>query len=460
MAGDAARWAASPPGGYYLIQQAQGPGGTTAAARRPMRAGTIAMAAGAGKVALQVTTAAIVGQCPVERDGGSRRLRRHRHLLRRAGTDGRPSNTTAALRKRGGCVDSDNNNVDFSVGSPAPRNSATPIAELHSGDRRRFTTSRASGSTSPFADQDVITDRHRHRDQVERLLPASAGRQRRRRPGNVGGASSCSRRRTPAVAVGNEVSARGTVSEFFSLTQIESSLPGDVTVTAPSVALPAAVTLTPAMLDPAGSPDQLERFEGMRMHAASLTSVAPTDEFRRDRHRADRRAQADARAGYPGAAIRCRPIRRPACPTAASRDSTRTRSASSSTARGWSVPRCCPSRRTSSSPTSRARSTSRSAPTRCCLRRRRATAANMTGVPVPVPAADEFTVGGFNIENFAGSETQPRKAALAIRQLMRSPDVIGHIEILDLATLQTLARPGQRRCDGRGRARPRRTRPC
>jgi uncharacterized repeat protein (TIGR01451 family) len=67
------------------------------------------------------------------------------------------------------------------------------------------------------------------------------------------------------------------------------------------------------------------------------------------------------------------------------------------------------------------------------------TAGGMSGVPAPLPAADEFTVGSFNVENFAGNETQKRKSALAIRQLMRSPDVIGHIEILDLATLQTLA---------------------
>ena len=64
---------------------------------------------------------------------------------------------------------------------------------------------------------------------------------------------------------------------------------------------------------------------------------------------------------------------------------------------------------------------------------------NISGVAVPVPAAGEFTVGGFNIENFAGNDTRRRKAALAIRQLMQSPDVIGHIEILDLATLQSLA---------------------
>ena len=37
--------------------------------------------------------------------------------------------------------------------------------------------------------------------------------------------------------------------------------------------------LTPAILDPGGTPDQLERFEGMRVHADSLTSVAPTNDF-------------------------------------------------------------------------------------------------------------------------------------------------------------------------------------
>ena len=63
----------------------------------------------------------------------------------------------------------------------------------------------------------------------------------------------------------------------------------------------------------------------------------------------------------------------------------------------------------------------------------------MSAVPVPVPAADEFTIAGFNIENFGTNETQRRKAALAIRQVLHYPDVLGHIEILDLASLQALA---------------------
>jgi hypothetical protein len=68
-----------------------------------------------------------------------------------------------------------------------------------------------------------------------------------------------------------------------------------------------------------------------------------------------------------------------------------------------------------------------------------AASANMSGVPVPAADANEFTIGGYNIENFTGAEPQLTKASLAIRQLMRSPDVIGHIEILDQPTLQTLA---------------------
>ncbi len=36
------------------------------------------------------------------------------------------SNTTAAFRNQGGCQDTDRNRIDFSIGDPAPRNSATP----------------------------------------------------------------------------------------------------------------------------------------------------------------------------------------------------------------------------------------------------------------------------------------------------------------------------------------------
>jgi hypothetical protein len=65
--------------------------------------------------------------------------------------------------------------------------------------------------------------------------------------------------------------------------------------------------------------------------------------------------------------------------------------------------------------------------------------ADMTAVPVPAPAANEFTIAGYNIENFTGDEAQRRKAALAVRTVLRSPDVIGLIEIGGLAALEALA---------------------
>ena len=65
--------------------------------------------------------------------------------------------------------------------------------------------------------------------------------------------------------------------------------------------------------------------------------------------------------------------------------------------------------------------------------------ANMSAVPVPTPAAGEFTVAGFNIENFNNNATQRQKAALAIRDVLHLPDIIGAIEIFDLADLQALA---------------------
>ena len=58
---------------------------------------------------------------------------------------------------------------------------------------------------------------------------------------------------------------------------------------------------------------------------------------------------------------------------------------------------------------------------------------------MPTPAAGEFTVAGFNIENFNNNATQRAKAALAIRDVLHLPDVIGTIEIFELADLQALA---------------------
>lgn len=83
-------------------------------------------------------------------------------------------------------------------------------------------------------------------------------------------------------AVGNRVQVAATISEF-SPTQDPLQPPltelGFATVTLLSTgnALPTPVPLTTTFPDPEGAYDQLERVEGMRVSAASLTVVGPTD---------------------------------------------------------------------------------------------------------------------------------------------------------------------------------------
>ncbi len=83
-------------------------------------------------------------------------------------------------------------------------------------------------------------------------------------------------------AVGNAVRVTGTVQEFIPSAD-PNSPPATEIAGSPSVIvlssgnpLPTPVTLTAADTDPAGSIEQLEKYEGMRVHVDSLTAVAPT----------------------------------------------------------------------------------------------------------------------------------------------------------------------------------------
>jgi uncharacterized protein len=60
-------------------------------------------------------------------------------------------------------------------------------------------------------------------------------------------------------------------------------------------------------------------------------------------------------------------------------------------------------------------------------------------VALPDPGANEFTVASFNLLNFTNDANRLAKASLAIRSILKSPDMIGVEEMKDLATLQALA---------------------
>ncbi len=130
------------PGQYYLVQES---GGTTNGVPIPTpdATGTINMSGTAGKVILANVATGIACNgsstpCSTAQQaqivdlvgfGGA-------NYFEGTGPTAVLSNTTAALRLGGGCTETDNNSSDFSVTTPTPRNTATPLAPC-------------SGSSSP-----------------------------------------------------------------------------------------------------------------------------------------------------------------------------------------------------------------------------------------------------------------------------------------------------------------------
>jgi len=111
-------------GQYYLIKEADGSGGNVALT--PDTTGTIPMSGTGAKVALVSNQTALTTANP---SGGALV-----DLIGWGGASGfegtvagGTGNTTAAVRNNNGCDDSDNNAADFTIGSPAPRNSSAPL---------------------------------------------------------------------------------------------------------------------------------------------------------------------------------------------------------------------------------------------------------------------------------------------------------------------------------------------
>lgn len=242
----------------------------------------------------------------------------------------------------------------------------------------------------------------------------------------------------PTVNVGDAITITATVQEFFTMTELVT--PTNIVVNSSGNPLPTAVTLNSTILDPAAAPNQpqLEKFEGMRMTAASLTSVAPNDNF------------FDVFVVLTAVA---RPLREPGIPISLTVPPDPTSG----------TPDCCVPRwdenperlildtnARAGAPlnpyTSNVVFTNVTGPLDFSFSEYRlipdaglTASANMSAVPVPIPLATEFTIASFNIENFSGNATQQQKAAHAIRNVMRYPDIIGVQEVSSFAVLQNLA---------------------
>lgn len=141
------------PGGYYLIQQAQGTGGT-ASLPTPDASGTIAMSATAGKVVLISDGSALSGTCPVaapvvDRVAFGNSTTAGSCVPEWTSRTPAPSNTNAVVRGENGCAYTGSPAADFTAALPAPRNTASATITPCGGDTGPVVD---SVSVSPSAD--------------------------------------------------------------------------------------------------------------------------------------------------------------------------------------------------------------------------------------------------------------------------------------------------------------------
>ena len=122
------------PGQYFLVQLSSG-GANGAPLPTPDAIGTIAMAATAGKVALVAGTTALSGSgCPLAATVADFvGYGTTADCFEGTGRAPAPSNTTADLRKAGGCTDTNDNAADFLVTAPFPRNTSSPLNNCVAG---------------------------------------------------------------------------------------------------------------------------------------------------------------------------------------------------------------------------------------------------------------------------------------------------------------------------------------
>lgn len=465
------------PGRYYLVREAQGAGGSTPLPT-PDASGSIPMSATAGKVALVRTgTLLTCGATPCFPNANIEDLVGFGAANSFEGSGPAPglSNTSAALRASTGCVDTDNNSADFSAGTPTPRNSASPASTCGGPDPTctadtTIAAVQGTGQASPVVNaivsvEGIVTGRVTTGTARGFFLQMSGSGDGD--PASSDGVFVFTGSSTPAAAaaVGNAVCVKGSVAEFvpnsdagtLPLTEIVS--PSLVTIVATNQPLPAPIVLTAADT-PAGTLGALERFEGMRVKIERLTTIAPTlggvDEPN---------ALGTTNGVFYGVIEGiARPFREPGsdvqdvlppgAPPAVTRfDGNPERLRIDSDALGAPA----------LDVTAGATVTNLVGPLHWAFRTYSlfpdpAETAVVTGlaaaVPVPARSAAEFTVAAFNVQRLFDTQNDPeddpimtptglerrlKKLSLAIRDVLRAPDILGVEEAENLSVLQTLA---------------------
>jgi uncharacterized protein len=152
------------PGQYLLVQEAGGATGAVLPAPDVTDVTPINMSATGGKVALVNTTTPLgcngsSTPCPPAALATIVDLIGYDSANFFEGTAAPTlSNTTAALRASNGCVDTDDNGVDFSAVAPNPRNTASPLSPCPTGDTAPsvLSTTPTNGATNVAVNSNIM----------------------------------------------------------------------------------------------------------------------------------------------------------------------------------------------------------------------------------------------------------------------------------------------------------------
>jgi hypothetical protein len=290
-----------------------------------------------------------------------------------------------------------------------------------------------------------------------------------------------------AAAIGNSVAVTGTVVEFIpasepndpriSLTELSNT--PTVNLLSTGNPLPSATTLTANDTAPGGALDQLEKYEGMRVRVSSLTVIAPTQG-----NINETQATAASNGVFFGVITGVqRPLREPGIeipdpiPTPTPNPNNIPRFDGNS--ERIRVDSDAQPGTTALNVTAGATITNLVGPLDYSFRTYTilpdaATLPSVTGninaIPVPQATNRELAVASFNMQRFFDDVDDPgvgepvltttaynnrlNKASLAIRNVLRTPDVIGIVEMENLTVLQAVATKVNNDAVGAGQPNP------
>lgn len=275
------------PGQYFLVQMTGGTAGAPLPA--PDAVGPANMSASAGKVALVQSTTALTCNggstpCTPQQRAQIVDLVGYGSANFFEGSAPAPglSAATAALRKDNGATDSDDNAADFIAAAPTPRNSGSAPPQPDPALPLTIAQIQGAALRSAHVGKRVATEGVVTAQRFNNGFFLQSSNE----DGNPDTSDAVfvyTNSAPPAsAAVGNRVRVTGLVEEFVPTSNVNQLSVTEITgptveLLQSAVALPAAIELTAADLATTATPGTLERLEAMRVRVGNTVVVGPSE---------------------------------------------------------------------------------------------------------------------------------------------------------------------------------------